>query len=133
MPGSSLWLVPPPDSALHKTISTLITSTIPSLYPIALPPRFSPHLTLTADTVKSSSDDPQKWLDGLDLPVEKLEIRVKEPQVGQIFFRKLTLRCEKDDALKGLAAACRRAGTGAGAEEVRRWVEEVYAPHVSLM
>lgn len=132
MPGSSLWLVPTPDSALHKALSTLITSSIPALYPIALPPRFSPHVTLTADTV-NTSDDPQIWLDGLELPLEDLHVRIKEPQVGEIFFRKLTLRCQKDDALKALAGAGRRAGTGAGAEEVRRWVEEVYAPHLSLM
>lgn len=145
MPGSSLWLVPLPSSPLHKHLATLITSSIPALYPHTTPPlHFSPHITLTADTVPAStsiSSEPgaqlQQWLDDLDLPasVNTLHVKIKEPQVGEAFFRKLTLRCEKSAELMALAAACRAASAGQQAEEeeVQRWVQETYAPHASLM
>ena len=134
MPGSSLWLTPTPNNPLHKTLTTLITTSIPALYPIAIPPRFSPHVTLTADTI-TNEKDPQTWLDNLQLPdtTADLEVRVKEAQVGEIFFRKLKLRCEKTDALRELAGACRRAGTAEGEREVEEWVRGVYEPHLSLM
>lgn len=140
MPGSSLWLIPPPHSSLYSTLNTLINTTIPATIPPSTktttqpPPHFSPHVTLTADTV-TPSDDPQQWLDRLSLPetAKDLRVQMKEPQVGEIFFRKLTLRCEKNDGLKALAGACRRAGTGEGSAEVEDWVEGVYAPHLSLL
>ncbi|KAI7049041.1 hypothetical protein D0864_17053 [Hortaea werneckii] len=101
MPGSSLWLVPPEHSALYQTCHQLITTHIPSLFSSSLapppppPPLFTPHVTLTADTVPSdlfpepelqqsssssttttssstSPPDPttsaQAWLDSIDLP-----------------------------------------------------------------
>ena len=147
MPGSSLWLVPPPDSALYAALSTLITTSIPSIYPNANPFTFHPHITLTADTVAAPSstskgptpEEIQQWLDGLDLPSTttiNLNVQIKEPQVGTPFFRKLTLRCENTSELKALAAACRKkagSGTGFGEEEVQCWVEVEYGPHASLM
>ncbi|KAI9839816.1 MAG: hypothetical protein M1819_000006 [Sarea resinae] len=82
MGGSSLWLVPHPDSALYRTLSTLITTTVPALLAsedaehtdekrgqdgkgdegsgsesgrsTPPPPVFIPHLTLTADVPISS-------------------------------------------------------------------------------
>ncbi|KAI7088965.1 hypothetical protein KC356_g2906 [Hortaea werneckii] len=140
MPGSSLWLVPPEDSALYRTCHQLITTHIPSLFfPSTLapspPPLFTPHVTLTSDTVpphlfrkqeqqqQSSSSttspspaDPatsaQEWLDSLDLPPppmtqEGLKVKIQKVQVEGHFFRKLTLRCEKSPPLCDLAATCR--------------------------
>ncbi|KAI6817107.1 hypothetical protein KC340_g14791 [Hortaea werneckii] len=139
--GSSLWLVPPEDSALYRTCHRLITRQIPSLFPGAVPPPpvFSPHVTLTPDTVPSglleqeqqeqgrerrqstpSSTDPaisaQSWLDELVLPSPTRELRVaiQSVQVEGHFFRKLTMQCEKGAQLCELAATCRAAHGVAG-------------------
>ncbi|KAI7369650.1 hypothetical protein KC367_g439 [Hortaea werneckii] len=139
MPGSSLWLVPPEDSALYRTCHQLITTHIPSLFfpstlALSPPPLFTPHVTLTSDTVSPhifpeqeqqqsscsttspSPADPatsaQAWLDSLDLPPppmtqEGLKVKIQKAQVEGHFFRKLTLRCEKSPQLCELAATCR--------------------------
>ncbi|KAI6799124.1 hypothetical protein KC332_g16459 [Hortaea werneckii] len=158
MPGSSLWLVPPKDSALYKTCHQLITTHIPSIFfsALAQPVPFTPHVTLTADTVPSDlfpdSTDPaisaQKWLDSIDLPPpsttqEGLKVKIQNVQVEGPFFRKLTLRCEKSSQLCELAGRCRahhggKEGMVGGehdeeGEEVEKWVRESYAPHLSLM
>ncbi|RMY39011.1 hypothetical protein D0865_12943 [Hortaea werneckii] len=142
MPGSSLWLVPPDDSALYRTCHRLITHQIPSLFfpgAVPPPPLFTPHVTLTADTVPSdlllepkeqgrkqgqerrqspSSTSPthpaksaQTWLDGLVLPPPTRELRVaiQKVQVEGHFFRKLTMQCEKSSQLCELAGTCRAA------------------------
>ncbi|KAI7170056.1 hypothetical protein KC343_g11540 [Hortaea werneckii] len=153
MPGSSLWLVPPEDSALYKTCHQLITTHIPSIFfsALAQPVLFTPHVTLTADTVPSDlspdSSDPaisaQKWLDSLDLPPptrtttmtqEDLKVKIQNVQVEGPFFRKLTLRCEKSSQLCELAGRCRAQGVqGLSRKEAGEWVQECYAPHLSLM
>ncbi|GAB1734366.1 hypothetical protein NU195Hw_Modified_598t1 [Hortaea werneckii] len=157
MPGSSLWLVPPEDSALYKSCHQLITTHIPSLFSSSLatpPPLFTPHVTLTADTVPPDlfpdSTDPaisaQKWLDSIDLPApsttqEGLKVVIQKVQIEGHFFRKLTLRCEKSSQLCELAERCRahhrgKEGLVGGEqkrEEVGKWVRESYAPHLSLM
>ncbi|KAI7152821.1 hypothetical protein KC349_g8753 [Hortaea werneckii] len=137
MPGSSLWLVPPEDSDLYRTCHRLITQHIPSLFPrvIPPPPLFTPHVTLTADTVPSDllpepqeheqeqrqsssstslthpAKSAQTWLDGLVLPPPTRELRVaiQKVQVEGHFFRKLTMQCEKGPQLCELAATCRAA------------------------
>ncbi|RMX74651.1 hypothetical protein D0869_12381 [Hortaea werneckii] len=166
--GSSLWLVPPEDSALYKTCHRLITHHIPSLFPGAVPPPpvFTPHVTLTADTVPSdlleqvqeqresssstSPTDPatsaQTWLNSLVLPppTRDLKVAIQKVQVEGLFFRKLTMQCEKCPQLCELAGRCRAQGLEGlsdggeqeGAEkleEAGKWVRECYRPHLSLM
>jgi len=136
MPGSSLWLVPPQDSPLNSSLTTLIHSQIPSTYPQTITTPFSPHVTLTADTIPPTQDsEAQQWLDDIALPssVAALKVAIKEAQTSEAFFRKLTLRCNKSPELCALASACRRAGTGEGEGDVRVWVVGSYAPHLSLM
>ena len=131
--GSSLWLVPPEDSSLYKAIHSLITTSIPPLYPIALPLRFTPHVTLTANTISSELQQPQQWLNGLKLPdLSSLKMAIREVQVGDIFFQKLTMSCEKTAELCSLASFCRRTGLG-NEGEAKGWVEQNYRPHYSLM
>ena len=132
--GSSVWLVPPEDSALYKAIHHLINNIIPSIYPIAIPPQFTPHITLTANTIPSDlqSSDSQKWLDNLNLPNGKLRVAIEDVQVGSIFFQKLTMRCETSRPLCNLAAYCRGIGTG-DETEANDWVQQRYRPHCSLM
>lgn len=137
MPGSSLWLVPPEDSELYKTCHELILKHVPAVYPVALPPHFTPHVTLTADTLTRDLDlsQAQKWLDAIDLPdTGGLTMAVQDVEVGSAFFKKITMRCAKGPALGALAATCRAAAVdGLGKHGAHRWVEESYAPHLSLM
>jgi 2',3'-cyclic-nucleotide 3'-phosphodiesterase len=133
MGGSSLWLVPPPHSDLYKTLQSLILTRLPPLLgPEANPAKFTPHVTLTADTVFPDSA-PQAWLDGLELPKARLRVVIKELVVGDIFYRKVTMRCEKTKELRALAGSCRKKGTGEQEQMVEEWVEGTYWPHVSLV
>ena len=48
--------------------------------------------------------------------------------------KKITMRCDKTRELCELAAVCRAAGVeGVDAEGARKWVDEQYLPHCSLM
>ncbi|KAK5690297.1 hypothetical protein LTR17_025989 [Elasticomyces elasticus] len=113
MPGSSLWLVPPEDSDLYKAIDNLVIQRLPSIYTNASPKRFSPHVTLTSDTI-SDYADPQEWLDSISLPrddaLASLVVTIKDVQVGKPFFKKLTMACSKTVELCDLAVHCRLAG-----------------------
>ena len=126
MPGSSLWLLPPPSTSLTTTLQSLITTSIPSLFP-STPPSFIPHITLTSN-ITSIPSDPQVWLDDLVLP-ELSSIEIQSPKVGHIFFQKLTLACHKSAQLTALAKACREQAVGDDAEVFA----EGYYPHASLM
>ncbi len=132
---SSLWLIPPKDSALTKVIHNLINQTLPSsLFPEASLPNFAPHITLTADTVPADLSNPQEWLQQLSLShISGLKIAIGELHVGDIFFQKMIQLCGKSEALRALAGTCRRAGTGEEEAEVEKWIEENYRPHLSLM
>lgn len=130
---SSLWLVPPPETALNKTISKLINETLPPLFPEALPPHFEPHLTITASTIPTPSK-PQEWLDQLSIPdLDGLSVKIGDLHVGDIFFQKLIQLCDKSRQLCELATACRAAGTGESTEITKSFIEENYMPHVSLV
>lgn len=136
MSGSSLWLVPPEKSELYSVIHDLILNQLPSIFPIASVPGFTPHVTLTADTVFPNLEDSQQWLDSLDLPqsMEVLKVVIGEAEVGSTFFRKLAMRCEKTQGLCELAIHARKAAMGESRiQSAKRWVEEDYKPHISLM
>lgn len=140
MTGSSLWLLPPQDSKLNAALQHLIASAIPSIFPRAAAPHFIPHVTLTADTDLSAdaARDPQAWLERLQLPVEAEHARLvlRGPRVGEQYFQKLTLACDKTSPLKDLAAACRVSASPNGGDAraaARDWVEGTYNPHLSLM
>ena len=135
MPGLSLWLVPPEASDLYETVYSLIVEEVPAIYPNATPPHFTPHVTLTADTV-SDQDHPQFWLDSITLPesVQGLNVSIEQLDAGKIFFQSLIMKCEKSAGLCELALHCRVAGaedTNARAAEM--WVQEGFVPHCSLM
>jgi 2',3'-cyclic-nucleotide 3'-phosphodiesterase len=131
---ASLWLIPPKDSALSKSLATIINQTLPSLFPEALPPNFAPHITLTSDIIPADVANPRQWLDQLQLPdLSGLKITIGELHVGEIVFQKLIQLCDKTEALCELAAACRRAGTGEEEGVVREWIDKNYRPHLSLM
>ena len=139
MPGSSLWLVPPEDSELYKAIHELTVNNIPSIFPNENPPGFFPHITLTSNALTDPATEPsdkQDWLDGIPMrgSIKALKVAIQEVEVGKIFFKKVTMRCDKTHELCQLAAACRAAGVeGVDAEGAEKWVGEQYLPHCSLM
>ncbi|KAK3672244.1 hypothetical protein LTR78_007784 [Recurvomyces mirabilis] len=111
MPGSSLWLLPLPDSELYKTIQNLILQDVPAVYHDAAPPQFTPHITLTSDTI-SDQEDPQDWLDNITLPesLRDLQVNIKQLDAGNVFFQSLIMKCENSMELCELAVHCRVAG-----------------------
>lgn len=129
MPGSSLWLLPPPSSSFNSTLQSLISHSIPSLFPSTQVPHFIPHITLTSHIPSgSTSSDPQAWLTNLSLP-SLSSVKIQSPKVGTLFFQKLTLACEKSHELTALAKACRSQAVG---DDVVAFAEGYY-PHTSLM
>ena len=136
MPGSSLWLLPPSDSKIEDILSTLITKTVPARFPeLEATPDFPPHLTLTSDIPSGvTEEEPQRWLDGLPLSIiDPPFVGFQSLDVGQQFFKKLTLSVQKAP-LQNLAVQVRAAAVESGDEAAaKRWVEETYAPHISLL
>lgn len=137
MPGASLWLVPPPSSDIDEILSTLITRTVPNRFPElgAAPPNFPPHLTLTSDIAPEVvGDNPQAWLDGLSISLtESPSVNLQSLDIGQPFFKKLTLSSKKAP-LQELAVQARAAAVEDGDEgAAMEWFGEKYAPHVSLL
>ena len=136
MPGASLWLVPPADSKVGHILSTLITETVPAQFPeVQAPPKFPAHLTLTSDIPETiAENEPQKWLDALSLVVaDPPSVSFDSLDVGQPFFRKLTLNVSKAPLLS-LTTQVRAAAVEDGKHDVaKRWTADTYAPHVSLL
>ncbi|KAK5171570.1 hypothetical protein LTR04_001594 [Oleoguttula sp. CCFEE 6159] len=137
MPGSSLWLVPPPSSPIYKALQTLIDSTIPSRFPDLQPPHFVPHVTLTSD-IPADLADPQALLGSIDLPsAGDVVVRFEALDVGEAFVKKLTLRVANDDGGAGvveLATRCRSKGVeGGDTKKAEEWARKKFMPHCSLL
>ncbi|KAL1870744.1 hypothetical protein Daus18300_005064 [Diaporthe australafricana] len=142
MPGSSLWLTPPPTHPLHAIITKLIETALPAHFPDdnPRPPTFSPHLTLTSGIDPSVyGDQPQKWLDNISFPAASgAVVRFESVRSQDVYFRRCYIKCEFDGA-RDVAAIARARGVE-GEDEVgpktRAWLEEwreAFGPHVSLM
>ena len=131
-----MWLVPARDSHVETILSRLITTIIPPHFPeLQSPPVFLPHLTLTSEIPEEAvSNGPQSWLDSLPLAFLELpHVAFDSLDVGEPFFRKLTLQVRKHnlhDFPTQIRTAAVEHGDAAAAE---RWAVEVYAPHVSLL
>ncbi|KAF2996624.1 hypothetical protein E8E13_002107 [Curvularia kusanoi] len=133
MPGSSLWLLPPENHPLNQKLITLIEQTASAFGSSDL---FIPHVTLTSDLVSPSSygSEPQKWLDNLALPAaDSVHVIFEKLQSEDIYFRKLYIKCQKAEGLKALAAVCRKQVGHEDEVTARKWAEENYNPHVSLL
>ncbi|KAK0644216.1 2',3'-cyclic-nucleotide 3'-phosphodiesterase [Cercophora newfieldiana] len=146
MPGSSLWLLPPPSSPLHSALKTLITKTLPSLLPsestfsILAPDFFPPHMTLTSEISPSLYGDyPQAWLDSIPFPsAEDVCVRFGDVASQEVFYRRCFIRVglEGVRAAVGIARARGVTGEEEVGERTKEWVEwwvREYGPHVSLM
>ena len=136
MSGASLWLVPPKDSPIDTILTQLIMRAVPQHFPqLKSTPTFSPHLTLTSDIAQDAvSERPQSWLDSLPLALDRLpHVMFETLDVGEPFFRKLTLSTAKDPLLEVAVQIRATAVENGDAAAARRWAEDVYAPHVSLL
>jgi 2',3'-cyclic-nucleotide 3'-phosphodiesterase len=134
MPGSSLWLLPPETHPLNQQLTSLIKKTASRFGSSDL---FIPHVTLTSDLVEPSSygSEPQKWLESLELPAGD-DVKVEFERLGSedVHFRKLYIKCQKTAGLKALATVCRmQVANHEDKETARKWAEETYNPHVSLL
>lgn len=144
MPGSSLWLIAPkPDHPFNKSLTELIDSTIPSNFTRVKLPHFIPHVTLTSDIDPSktySSSSPQDWLNSISIDDlgfknqhKEVIVELEELEIGDPYFKKLTLRAKKEGNLLKLAAKCREIGLGVSEDEATKWAESEFLPHLSLM
>ncbi|PSK37488.1 hypothetical protein B9Z65_2230 [Elsinoe australis] len=74
MPGSSIWLIPPPRDPFNRTMQTQITSMVPMRFAPSKAHNFIPHVTLTSTISPALHEvDAQAWLDGLELTIEGLQ------------------------------------------------------------
>jgi Cyclic phosphodiesterase-like protein len=82
------------------------------------------------------SDNPQAWLDFLELPqAEDVRIVFADLASGDRWTKKLFLRAEKEP-LRNVGMVCRSAlekMNHNSEDKARRWVEEEWDPHVSLV
>lgn len=133
MPGSSLWLLPPDTHPLNYVLTSLIERTASHFGSSDL---FIPHLTLTSEIYPSTyGSEPQKWLDGLNLPAcDDVKVDFEKLSGEDVYFRKLYIKCHKTTGLKALAKVCRKQVAGHEDEETAgKWVDEKFNPHVSLL
>ncbi|KAF2761588.1 2, 3 cyclic phosphodiesterase [Pseudovirgaria hyperparasitica] len=154
MPGSSLWLIPPPSHPLTPILTALITQTLPPRLDPSAPP-FAPHITLTSNIPPSlyATSGPQAWLDALPFPPHGgrrdgkqdegvtagvgVSVRFDRVCTEDYVFRRCYIKiCDGSSAggLRELAQVARREGVLGGDEQkAREWVREEYRPHLSLV
>ena len=132
MPGSSLWLLPPASHYLTDILPSFITILSGQFNSQHT---FLPHVTLTSDISPSAYGlDPQRWLDQLPLPAGK-DVKVVLGQLASedVFVRKLYFKVEKE-GVSEIGKCTRTVVEGFADEDVaRRWVDERYNPHLSLL
>lgn len=155
MPGSSLWLVPPPDHPVHQILTKLISETLPASCPDVAGrddcPSFSPHMTLTSNIDPALyGADPQGWLDSVPWPsAGAVDVRLREVRTQDVFFRRCYVAVDMSPGVAALAALARARGVegegdgdgDAGADhrhgpKTRKWFDEwarAFGPHVSLI
>ncbi|KAF2120901.1 2',3'-cyclic-nucleotide 3'-phosphodiesteras-like protein [Lophiotrema nucula] len=134
MPGSSLWLLPPPSSPLNSLLTSLIAQTSSHF---SSPHLFIPHVTLTSSISPSTyASDPQAWLDSLPLPPSSsVSVTFGELESRDIFVQKLFILVKKD-GVKELGKVCRRVVNGYDDKDglgAEKWAEDEYMSHLSLL
>jgi 2',3'-cyclic-nucleotide 3'-phosphodiesterase len=133
MPGSSLWLLPPTSDLLNGSLTSLIKRTSAHFGSSDL---FIPHVTLTSEISASTyTSNAQGWLDSLELPTgDHVLVDFERLASEDVYVRKLYIKCKKSAGLKSLAKACRKQVADYSDEgRARKWADEVYNPHVSLL
>ncbi|KAK1754207.1 putative 2cyclic-nucleotide 3phosphodiesterase [Echria macrotheca] len=146
MPGSSIWLLPPPTHHLHEKLKTLIAETLPALFPAEStsatlsPDFFVPHVTLTSEISPDLyGSDPQGWLDSIPWPAaDEVCVRFEELRSQDVFVRRCYIGVGFD-GVKDIAALARARGVlgeETPADKTAAWLkswQDAFGPHVSLM
>ena len=140
MPGSSLWLVPPPDHPLHKILSELIHTHLPSKFPELTGPQFAPHMTLTSNVPPETyGNDAQQWLDSIPWPAgESVRVRLQTVKSEDVFYRRgyIKVAFEGVRDVAGIARARGVNGEATIGPTTEEWLKEwksAFGPHVSLI
>ncbi|KAK8075609.1 hypothetical protein PG997_010272 [Apiospora hydei] len=142
MPGSSLWLVPPPTHPLHALIADLIERALPAAFPDLTGPAFAPHMTLTSGIDPAVyAGGPQAWLDAVPWPrAADVEVRLERVATQDIFFRRCFLKVEFEKGVRDIAGLARAVGVSGEGYQIgpvtEKWLEEwreAFGPHVSLI
>jgi len=134
MPGSSLWLLPPPTHPLHTRLNSLITSLLPTYFPQesssspdVVPHYFAAHVTLTSNIPPSLyGSDPQGWLErafaikATELAKEVYpRVRFEKVDTQDVFFRRCFIRVGFE-GVRNLAGLARAVGVHDEGDSVER-------------
>ncbi|KAK1782415.1 2',3'-cyclic-nucleotide 3'-phosphodiesterase [Copromyces sp. CBS 386.78] len=150
MPGSSLWLTPPPSHPLYPILSFLISQRLPSDFPSEAgaadarlaPEYFAPHMTLSSGISPGLyGDDPQRWLDSIPWPsADEIKVRFEGINSQDTYYRRCYAKVKLDVGIKKIAGLARARGVNgeedANGEKTQEWLEwwrKEFGPHVSLM
>jgi len=92
-------------------------------------------LTSDIEPDASVTSNPQEWLDALDLEgLTPPNVHFATVIVGNAFFKKIYLQCDKHEDILELATMCRSYGVEKGDDKAaRKWVKGQYDPHCSLL
>ncbi|KAK7739705.1 hypothetical protein SLS53_005674 [Cytospora paraplurivora] len=142
MPGSSLWLTPPPSHPLYAILTRLIETSVPDHFPHEepRPPIFSPHLTLTSNIDPGVyGDQPRKWLDSITFPsASGVDVKFEKVKTEDVYYRRCYIKCAFD-GLRDVAAIARARGVEGEVNvgpKTEAWLaewKETFGPHVSLL
>jgi 2',3'-cyclic-nucleotide 3'-phosphodiesterase len=140
MPGSSLWLVPPPSHPLGQILAKLIEDALPANFPNEAGPSFAPHMTLTSNIPPPTyGNSPQEWLDSIPWPSQQ-EVKVifESVKSEDVFFRRCYIKVafEGVRAIAGLARARGVNGEETIGSATEEWLQDwkvEFGPHVSLI
>lgn len=135
------FLPPTPTHPFAKSLSKLITDTVPSNFTPSTTSPFLGHVALlpALDPAATYKSDAQTWLDSLRLPEEpKAEkdetvIEFMELETGDGYEDKLRLRAKKDGKLLEFAALLHQQVHGSTEAEATEWAQDTYDPHLSLL
>jgi 2',3'-cyclic-nucleotide 3'-phosphodiesterase len=135
MPGSSLWLVPPPSHPLHGILNKLVSTTLPDRFPresasspAVAPHFFAAHMTLTSEIDPARyGSDAQAWLDSIPWPSSSpsssggnggggVRVRFERVDTQDVFFRRCFIRVGFD-GVREVAGLAREYGVVKGGNE----------------
>lgn len=126
-----MWLLPPAGSDIGSKLESLIKKTLPNLFPNVQLPIFPPHITITSDV--DPALDPVAVTSAIEVSSTP-EVKFTTVDIGKTFFTRVTLHLEKTDSIVTLATECRkRYVTNGNLDEAKKWAEESFVPHLSLV
>lgn len=122
--GYSLWLLPPINSTISKSLITTITN---------LGCSFSPHVTIVSKIPLSTPIEDIRsslltYFTNHSLP----NVHIKTLETGSEFFKRIFVRCDKTDSLVSFARFSKQTFVADDNEDINNWVNE-YDPHISLI